>query len=106
MNPRWFRSLVLTACFAVCAGCGKSSSNASPPTPSAAVEGDAPSEEQAAETATQLTQLVRKYAAEQRQAPKTLDELVAKGYLERIPAAPKGQQYAISKNLRVYLANP
>ncbi len=105
MNSRWFVSLVLTACFAVCAGCRKSSSNASSPTPAAA-EGDTPSVEQAAETAAQLTQLVRKYAAEQRQAPKTLDELVAKGYLERIPAAPKGQQYAISKNLRVYLANP
>lgn len=58
-----------------------------------------------AATLAELTQSVRKFAAEQRQAPKTLDELVAKGYLERIPAAPKGKEYAINQRLEVYLAD-
>ena len=58
-----------------------------------------------AATIAELTQSVRKFAAEQRQAPKTLEELVAKGYLDRVPAVPKGKRYAINKNLEVYLAN-
>jgi competence protein ComGC len=51
----------------------------------------------------QLTQALRKYAVEQRRAPTTLDELVAKGYLAAIPSAPAGKKFAIDKNLRVYL---
>lgn len=56
-------------------------------------------------TLAELTQAVRKFAVEQRAAPTTLDELVAKGYLDRIPPAAKGKRYAINKNLQVYLAN-
>jgi hypothetical protein len=51
----------------------------------------------------ELTQTARRYGAEQRRVPKTLDELVASGYLERIPAAPPGKRFAINKKLEVYL---
>ncbi len=52
-----------------------------------------------------LTQAVRKCAVEQRRAPKNLEELVANGYLSRVPPAPTGKKFAIDKNLQVYLAN-
>ncbi len=53
----------------------------------------------------ELTQLVRKYSVEQRQAPQSLDTLVAKGYLARVPPAPDGKRFAITKNLEVVLAD-
>ena len=49
--------------------------------------------------------MVRKYGAEQRRVPKTLEELVASNYLSRVPQAPSGKKFAINKNLQVYLAN-
>jgi hypothetical protein len=54
----------------------------------------------------ELTQAVRKYAVEQRRAPKALDELVAAGYLSQLPQPPAGKRFAISKTLQVYLAEP
>ena len=54
----------------------------------------------------ELTQAVRKYAAEQRRAPTTLEELVPGGYLSRVPEAPTGKHFAIDKKLQVYLTNP
>lgn len=59
----------------------------------------------AAANVAQLTQTVRKYAAEKQRAPKNLQELVAAGYLDNIPAAPPGKTFAIDKNLQVYLAD-
>jgi hypothetical protein len=53
----------------------------------------------------ELTQAVRKCAVEQRRAPKNLEDLVANGYLSRVPPAPAGKKYTIDKNLQVYLAN-
>jgi hypothetical protein len=53
----------------------------------------------------ELTQAVRRYAVEQRRAPKTLDELVAQGYLDRVPEAPAGKRFAIGNKLEVYLAD-
>ena len=55
--------------------------------------------------AAELTQIVRKYAAEKQRAPKSFDEIVAAGYLPSIPEAPAGRTFAIDKNLQVYLAN-
>jgi hypothetical protein len=55
--------------------------------------------------AAELTQAVRKYAAEKQRAPKSLEELVAAGYLPVAPAAPAGKKFAIDKNLQVYLAD-
>jgi competence protein ComGC len=85
--------------------CGKSNSGASSGTPSAAGTAGAPSADQVAATIADLTQAVRKFAVEQRQVPQTLDELVAKGYVNRIPAAPQGKKFVIDKNLQVHLAN-
>lgn len=55
--------------------------------------------------AAELTQVVRKYAAEKQRAPKSFDEIVAAGYLPGKPVAPAGKQFAINKNLQVYLAD-
>ncbi|PYI84468.1 MAG: hypothetical protein DME26_13230 [Verrucomicrobia bacterium] len=63
-------------------------------------------EAQIAAVLNELTQAVRKYGVEQRRVPKTLEELVAKGYLSRVPEAPAGKKFAINKDLQVYLANP
>jgi hypothetical protein len=104
VNSRLFAGLALFCCLAVTSGCGNSGSGASSGNSSTAGTA-APSEEQVAATIAELTQSVRKYAAEQRQAPETLDELVAKRYLDRIPTAPKGKRYAINKSLQVHLAN-
>jgi len=52
----------------------------------------------------QLTQLLRRFSAEHRQVPKSLNELVAAGYLTALPAAPAGKQFAIEpKHLQVVL---
>jgi hypothetical protein len=52
----------------------------------------------------QLTQVLRRFSAEQRQVPKSLKELVAAGYLTALPAAPAGKQFAIEpKRLQVVL---
>jgi hypothetical protein len=51
----------------------------------------------------ELTQAVRKYSVERRRVPKTLDELVVNGYLTRLPEAPEGKKFAISKDLQVQL---
>ncbi len=82
--------------FATCVGCGKTSSSG-PAKDGAAASAQ---ETQLAE----LTQLVRRYAAEQRRAPKSLDELVTAGYLPQLPEAPAGKKFAISPKLEVYLA--
>jgi hypothetical protein len=55
--------------------------------------------------AAELTQVVRKYAAEKQRAPKSFDEIVAAGYLPAVPEAPAGKTFAIDKNLQVHLAN-
>jgi hypothetical protein len=105
VNQRLCLALVWGCLLALVPACGKSKSGASPGAPSAAGVAAAPSADQVAATIAELTQAVRKFAVEQRQAPKSLDELVAKGYLDRIPAAPKGKEFAIDKNLQVRLAN-
>jgi len=64
-----------------------------------------PDEAQIATTLAELTQVVRKYSVEQRSAPKTVEELVADGYLNRLPPPPPGKRFAINKNLQVYLTD-
>jgi competence protein ComGC len=87
---------------ALLAACGKSGANA-PADAGSAAGTPSLSKEQLAATLADLTQAVRKFAVEQRRTPKALDELVAQGYLERVPAAPQGKRYAIDKQLKVYL---
>jgi hypothetical protein len=53
----------------------------------------------------ELTQAVRKFGAEQRRVPKSLDEVVASGYISSLPAPPSGKRFAINKSLQVYVAN-
>lgn len=59
----------------------------------------------ASANAAQLTQVVRKYAAEKQRAPKDIQEVVSAGYLDSLPSAPPGKRFAIDKNLQVYLAD-
>jgi membrane-bound lytic murein transglycosylase B len=117
--------LACIALLALAVGCDKSS----PPPPTAAepaapaTEPNAPApasaepntEPEAASAAVdasqiptllaELTQVVRRYGAEQRRAPRTLDELVTQGYLTRIPEAPAGKRFAINARLEVILAD-
>lgn len=53
----------------------------------------------------ELTQAVRKYGVEKRRVPKSLDELVAGGYLNQVPQAPAGKRFEIDQKLQVQLVN-
>jgi hypothetical protein len=100
------RALVLGLCAVAVLGCGRESSA---PGADQSTERATPSDSTAldqAQTAAQLgelTQAVRRYAAEQRSVPKTLADLIPKGYLQQVPAAPAGKKFAIDKNLQVKL---
>ncbi|MCS7089922.1 MAG: hypothetical protein RMN51_00560 [Verrucomicrobiota bacterium] len=43
-----------------------------------------------------LTQALRRYSAEKRRVPSSLEEIVAAGYLEALPEPPAGMRYAIN----------
>jgi hypothetical protein len=89
-------------CAILLTGCGKKTGpppQRSDPAAIAAPE----SESDQAQTLERLTQAVRKYAAETRSAPKSLNELVAAGYLAEVPTPPAGKQYVIDAQLRVQL---
>jgi hypothetical protein len=95
------------ACFlALVIGCGKPKTSSPQQTASPRGAEGVSTADQVATVLTELTQLVRKYSVEQRKAPKSLDELVAKGYLGSVPQAPNGKRFAINKNLQVYLSEP
>src|SRR2546421_12992256 len=64
---------------------------------------EAPDDAQMAAILGELTQAVRKYSVERRSVPKTLEELVARGYLTRAPQAPAGKEFVINKELQVQL---
>lgn len=54
----------------------------------------------------QLTEAVRKYSFEHRRLAKTLDEVVAAGYVSALPAAPAGKKFSIdSRGVQVVLVN-
>ena len=93
--------LALFLCALLLAGCGKkapgTTAPAAPPSSNPATESDQ------AQTLERLTQVVRKYAAETRSAPKSLNELVTAGYLPEAPTPPAGKQYVIDAQLRVQL---
>jgi hypothetical protein len=66
----------------------------------------APAEADPGPTLAQLTVVVRRFAVERRQVPKSLNDVVAAGYLTALPAAPAGKQFAIEpKQLEVVLRN-
>ncbi len=104
-------------------GCGKKKSfevapsgnavaDAASASPSAPVPGNAPRVVPVVVAATadasaqlaQLTQVLRRFAVEHRQVPKSLNELVVAQYLAALPAAPAGKQFVIEpKHLEVVL---
>lgn len=90
----------------VFAGCGKKAAEA-PATPNAAstvVEGATNSDEDNIAKQTQrLTQVLRKFAAENRRVPRSLDELVQMGYLPELPVPPGGKKFVFDDQLRVTL---
>ena len=73
--------------------------------PGAAAANATPDTAAADARAAELTQVVRKYAAEKQRAPKDFQEIVAAGYLTSMPAAPAGKKFVIDKNLAVQLAD-
>ncbi len=98
--------LVLLTTVLIClVGCGRHHSPASSTGGSTGSVEASSSEERTGALLAELTQAVRKYGAEQRQVPQSLDDLVAKGYLTTVPPAPSGKKFAINKKLEVYLAD-
>lgn len=96
---RGWCSVLLAALLAGTGGCGRSGS-------SSTADASAAGATETARLLGELTQQVRKYAVEQRQTPKGLEDLVAKGYLDRLPAAPAGKRFTISPKLEVELVKP
>jgi hypothetical protein len=97
---RWF----LIACsLGLLVGCGGQKAPSSSPaeSPEAATAREA----ELSALLNGLTQAVRKYAVEQRRAPKSLEELTAQGYLSALPPAPAGKKFAITPDLKVHLAD-
>jgi len=105
----------------LCTGCGKSPET-SRPTPVSTTEpaqskktdaapGTAATlsnESEAALNAAlgELTQALRKYSFEHQRLPKTVGEVVAAGYLNNMPQAPRGKKFAIdAKTVQVVLVN-
>jgi hypothetical protein len=93
--------LAILVCAILLAACGKRP-EAQPTQGTPSTAATAPESDQA-QILERLTQAVRKYAAETRSAPKSLNELVAAGYLVEAPTAPAGKQYVIDAQLRVQL---
>ena len=104
MSARLFTAC---ACVIIGIGCHKPSvpaTSESTALPATAIKPEAAADEaQALAALDGMTQAVRKYAAEQQRVPKSIDEVVAAGYLSTIPAAPAGKKFAINKNLQIYL---
>ena len=101
------RLILVGALLVVGIGCRKPATSAATESPAASA-GSAKAEAATDEAQTlaalgELTQAVRKYAAEQQRVPKSLDEVVAAGYLSSTPAAPVGKKFVIDKNFQVYL---
>jgi hypothetical protein len=78
-----------------------------PPATEAATEATplAAEETDTAAVLSELTQRVRKFSVEQRRVPKSLEEVAAGGYLDRVPQAPSGKKFAISPTLQVQLVD-
>jgi hypothetical protein len=92
------RSIAVFALGLLLAGCGKSGVDKEAvqekPAVNASTNVAAPEEDMGPVLA-ELTQVVRKFSAEQRRVPQSLDELVSAGYLKQQPTPPAGKQFFI-----------
>lgn len=119
IRGRW-QAVCLAGLSAVCglvlAGCGKKQPASTPPTAEqsageAAAVGSAPVAAQPAAPAQRiapapgadvpvdldsLTQALRRFSAEKRRVPASLNEVVAAGYIKVLPPAPPGRKFAIN----------
>jgi hypothetical protein len=77
-----------------------SSSEAPPAAPAAPTDAT-----QIAALLAELTQSVRKYGVDKQRVPKSLDELVAGGYLNQVPQPPPGKRFEIDRKLQVQLVD-
>jgi hypothetical protein len=114
-TPNRFHMAILFCSFLLFTSCGKKSlppSESHTPSQTPPLAGSkptddtvsaAPAEIDYSKTLDRLTQAVRKYAAETRSAPKSLNEVSAAGYIPEVPAAPAGKQFIIDDQLRVRL---
>lgn len=86
-------------------GCGQKTEPIAPAAPQAAGQTAAPAPEADYSAAlAEMTQALRKFSAEQRRVPNSLNELVTAGYVKQLPPAPAGQSFAIDpKELKVVL---
>jgi len=104
------QGIILALLLTLAAGCGARNETSreageNRTNSAAAPNSNAGSDSETANVLRELTQTVRRYAAEQQKAPKSLDEIVSAHYLPAIPQAPPGKKFAINKNLEVYLAD-
>lgn len=101
-------SLVLALLF-LAAGCHKETAGVPQPSTSpnsaASPAGDGAAADETTKTLSRLTQALRKYSAEHQRVPKSLNELVAEGYISEMPAAPPGKAFTFDDKLQVTLAN-
>ena len=102
MTPKFVVQALACACIALTA-CGKKPVAAPSQQTSTGASSAASAESDPSKNLDRLTQAVRKYAAETRSTPKSLNDLVAAGYLAEMPEAPAGKKYVIDQNLRVQL---
>ncbi len=108
MLSKHLRFLMLSGLLIGVSACGRSPSTRSgPPRDTDAPAGAfmATNKVDIAQVLGDLTQLVRKYSVEQRQTPGSLEDLVAKGYLDSVPLAPDGRRFTITRELQVRLAD-
>lgn len=56
-----------------------------------------PKEADASAALSQLTQAYRRFVFEHRRSPKTIEEVMASGYVGKVPPPPPGKKYAINK---------
>lgn len=97
------KELAILLCALTFAACGKKPAATAGPQPGSSTQAAASPESDTSKTLDRLTQTVRKYAAETHSEPKSLNELVAAGYLTEMPEAPAGKKFIIDGNLRVQL---
>jgi len=93
------RLTLLCSLSLLASGCGKKTG-----TPQGVAATPVPAEAEREAVLRELTQALRKYSIEHKQAPKTFHELVAAGYVQHLPEAPPGKKFEIdSKTMQVVL---